>query len=84
MPSADRANFVYRDLYGCHDGYFEVLFAFLVGLCGMCLDFRKTFLPYPFNGTSSGNGNRNCFGQKLLANFDTGRAVELAHSPSLL
>ena len=48
------------------------------------LDLRKTFLPYPFNGTSSENGNRNCFRQKLLANFDTGRAVELAHSPSLL
>ena len=32
VPSADRANVVYRDLRGCHDGYFEVLFAFVVGL----------------------------------------------------
>ena len=32
VPSADRANVVYRDLYGYHGGYFEVLFAFVVGL----------------------------------------------------
>ena len=30
--SADRANVVYRDLHGCHEGYFEVLFVFVVGL----------------------------------------------------
>ena len=89
MPSADRANVVYRDLHGCHGGYFEVLSTFVVGLVSLrrtrnvLLVFRKTFLPYPFNGTSSENGSRNCFGQKMEANFDTGRAVELTHVPSL-
>ena len=37
LPSADRANaVVYRYFHGCHDGYFEVLFGFDVGPCGMC------------------------------------------------
>ena len=35
MPSADRANVVYRDLYGCYGGYFEVLSAFVVGLVSL-------------------------------------------------
>ena len=35
VPSADRANVVYRDLHGCHGGYFEVLFAFVVGLVSL-------------------------------------------------
>ena len=38
----------------------------------MVLVFRKTFLCYPFNGTSSEDGSRNCFEQKIRANFDTG------------
>ena len=71
VPSDDRANVVCRDLQGCQGGYFEALFAFVVGLvslsrkvCGL-LDFRKIFLRYPSNGTSSENGSRNCFGQKI-------------------
>ena len=87
VPSADRANVVYRDLHGFRGGYFEVLFAFVVRLVSarnVLLVFRKnTFLRYPFNSTTSENGSRNCFGQKIRTNFDTGRAVELAHSPSL-
>ena len=35
VPSADRANVVYRDLHGCHGGYFEALFAFVVGLVSL-------------------------------------------------
>ena len=35
VPSAVRANLVYRDLHGCHGGYFEVLFAFVVGLVSL-------------------------------------------------
>ena len=35
VPNADRANVVYRDLHGCHGGYFEVLFAFVVGLVSL-------------------------------------------------
>ena len=74
MPSADRANVVYRDLHG---SYFEVLFVFVVGLefpytaRNVLLVFRKTFLHYLFNGTLSKNGSRNC--------FSTGQAVDLAH-----
>ena len=82
VPSANRANVVYRDLHGCHGGYFEALFAFVVGLV-MRLDFRKKFLRYPFNGTSSENGSGNCYGQEIRAHFDTGRATELTHLPSL-
>ena len=36
VPSADRANVVYHYFHGCHDGYFEVLFGFDVGLCCTC------------------------------------------------
>ena len=35
VPSANRENVVYRDLYGCLGGYFEVLFAFVVGLVSL-------------------------------------------------
>ena len=35
VPSADRANVVYRDLYGCHGGYFEALFTFVVGVVSL-------------------------------------------------
>ena len=42
----------------------------------MLLVFRKTFLRFSFNGTSSENGSLTCFRQKIRANFDTGRAVE--------
>ena len=35
VPSADRANVVYRDLHGRHGGYFEALFAFVVGLVSL-------------------------------------------------
>ena len=35
MASADRPNVIYRVLHGCHDGYFEVLFAFVVGLVSL-------------------------------------------------
>ena len=35
VPSADRANVVCRDLHGCHGGYFEALFAFVVGLVSL-------------------------------------------------
>ena len=39
VPSADHENVVYRDLHGCHDGYFEVFFAFVVGLVSLsCKD----------------------------------------------
>ena len=87
MPSADRANVVYRDLNGCHGGYFEVLIAFVVGLVslirkeyaiGLQKNILDPFLRYPIDGTSSENGSRDCFGQKIRANFDTDRAVELA------
>ena len=35
VPSADRANVVYRDLHECYGGYFEALFAFVVGLVSL-------------------------------------------------
>ena len=35
VPSAHRANVVYRDLHGCHGGYFEALFAFVVGVVSL-------------------------------------------------
>ena len=35
VPSADRTNVVYRDLYGCHGGYFEALFTFVVGVVSL-------------------------------------------------
>ena len=40
VPSADRANVVYRDLHGCHGGYFEALFAFVVGLVSISRKVR--------------------------------------------
>ena len=49
MPSADRANVVYHDLHGCHNGYFEVLFAFVLGLVSLrrkecAIGFQKNIL----------------------------------------
>ena len=46
VPSADRANVVCRDLYGCHGGCFKALFAFVVGLVSLsrklcAMDFKK-------------------------------------------
>ena len=35
VPSADRANVVYRDLHGCHCSYFEAIIAFVVGLVSL-------------------------------------------------
>ena len=35
VPSADLTNVVCRDLHGCHGGYFEVLFAVVVGLVSL-------------------------------------------------
>ena len=35
VPSANRANVVCCDLHGCHGGYFEALFAFVVGLVSL-------------------------------------------------
>ena len=48
VPSADCTNVVCRDLQGCHDGYFEVLFAFVVGLCGMCFWTAEKILTLSF------------------------------------
>ena len=82
VPSANRANVVYRDLHVCHGGYFEVLFAFVVGLVSLSLkkcaiSLQKNIFTLPINITSSENGSGNCFRQKIRANFDTGRAVRL-------
>ena len=41
VPSADRANVVHRNLKGCRGSYFEVLFAFVVGLVSSS---RKEFV----------------------------------------
>ena len=40
VPSADRANVVYRDLHGCHGGYFEVFFFFFAFVVGL-VPFRR-------------------------------------------
>ena len=44
VSSAERANAVYRDLHGCHGGYFKMFFAFVVALVSLryaLLVFRK-------------------------------------------
>ena len=51
-------------------GYFEALFAFVVGLVSLTrkvctFGLQKNILMYPFNGTLSENGSRNCFGQNI-------------------
>ena len=35
VPSADRANVVYRDFNGCHGGYLEASIEFVVGLVSL-------------------------------------------------
>ena len=52
VPSANRANVVYRDLHVCHGGYFEVLFAFVVGLVSLSrkkcvIGLQKNILTLP-------------------------------------